>query len=238
MKNIPRGYVNPSELNAGSSIAFINYTGNYYHTENRINDSNYESAFISLNGGINFGKWQYRQQSNISMDNQHDTTVDHIRSYVQRPIDALQSQLVLGQQYTSGRFLSGLSFKGLSLMTDERMRPDSMRGYAPVIRGIAQSNAKVSVEQNGREIYQLTVAPGPFEISDLYPTNFDGNLTVIVTEADGSKHSTEVPYAAVPTSLRSGLSNYSIALGKTDLNHSENAFFSDLNFLFRLFIFD
>lgn len=230
MKNIPRGYVNPSELNAGSSIAFINYTGNYYHTENRLNGGNYESAFMSLNGGLNFGKWQYRQQSNISMDNQHNTTVDHIRSYVQRPIDALQSQLVLGQQYTSGRFLSGLSFKGLSLMTDERMRPDSMRGYAPVIRGIAQSNAKVSVEQNGREIYQLTVAPGPFEISDLYPTNFDGNLTVIVTEADGSKHSTEVPYAAVPTSLRSGLSNYSIALGKTDLNHSENAFFSDLNY--------
>ncbi|MEG2310352.1 MAG: FimD/PapC N-terminal domain-containing protein, partial [Chryseobacterium sp.] len=46
MKNIPRGYVNPSELDAGSSIAFINYTGNYYQTENRINNSNYESAFI------------------------------------------------------------------------------------------------------------------------------------------------------------------------------------------------
>lgn len=230
MHNLPRDYVNPAELNAGSSIAFINYTGNYYRTENKTSHKDYESAFLNLNGGINFGKWQYRQLSNISMNNEKETSVDHIRSYVQRPIDSLQSQLVLGQQYTSGRFLSGLSFKGLSLMTDERMRPDSMRGYAPVIRGIAQSNAKVSIEQNGREIYQLTVAPGAFEINDLYPTNFDGNLKVIVTEADGTQHSTDVPYAAVPTSLRSGLSNYSIAIGQTDLENSKDTFFTDLNY--------
>lgn len=230
MHNLPRDYVNSAELNAGSSIAFINYTGNYYRTENQINNIDYESAFLSLNGGINFGKWQYRQLSNISMNNEKETSVDHIRSYVQRPIDSLKSQLVLGQQYTSGRFLSGLSFKGLSLMTDERMRPESMRGYAPVIRGIAQSNAKVSIEQNGREIYQLTVAPGAFEINDLYPTNFDGNLKVIVTEADGTQHSTEVPYAAVPTSLRSGLSNYSIAIGQTDLENSKDTFFTDLSY--------
>ena len=231
MKNLPRGYVNPADLDSGSSIGFVNYMGNYYYTQSRLShQNNNESAFMSFNGGINLGKWQYRQQSNLSMNNQHDTTWRNLRSYVQRPVDKLQSQLLLGQQYSSGRFLSGLAFQGLSLQTDERMRPDSMRGYAPVIRGIAQSNAKVSIEQNGVEIYQITVAPGPFEINDLYPTNYDGNLTVIVTEADGSKHSTEVPYAAVPTSLRAGLSNYSLAMGWTDLDQTRDAFFSDLNY--------
>ncbi len=231
MKNLPRGYVNPADLDSGSSIGFVNYMGNYYYSQSRLShQNNNESAFMSFNGGINLGKWQYRQQSNLSMNNEHDMTWRNLRSYVQRPVDQLQSQLILGQQYTSGRFLSGLAFQGLSLQTDQRMRPDSMRGYAPVIRGIAQSNAKVSIEQNGREIYQITVAPGPFEINDLYPTNYDGNLTVIVTEADGSKHSTEVLYAAVPTSLRAGLSNYSLALGWTDLDQTDDAFFSDINY--------
>lgn len=231
MKNLPRGYVNPSELDAGTSIGFINYMGNYYYTESRLgNHLTNESAFVSLNGGINFGKWQYRQQSNISMNNEHETTWRNIRSYVQRPIDQLQSQLTLGQLYTSGRFFSGLAFKGLNLATDERMRPDSLRGYAPVIRGIAQSNAKVSIQQNGREIYQITVAPGPFEINDLYPSNYNGNLTVVVTEADGSTHSNEVPYAAVPMSLREGIANYSFSVGKTDQDTSLNSYFADLNY--------
>ena len=231
MKNLPRGYVNPADLNSGNSIGFINYTGNYYYSQSRIGlKQDNESAFLSMNGGVNVGKWQYRQQSNISMNNEHVTSWRHLRSYVQRPIDQLQSQLMLGQQYTSGRFLSGLAFQGLSLQTDQRMRPDSMRGYAPVIRGITQSNAKVSVQQNGYEIYQITVAPGPFEINDLYPTNYDGNLTVVVTEADGTQYSTEMPYAAVPTSLRAGLSNYSWVLGWTDLDHTEDTLFSDINY--------
>ncbi|MCY6410565.1 fimbria/pilus outer membrane usher protein [Acinetobacter sp. VNH17] len=231
MKNLPRGYVNPSELDVGTSIGFINYMGNYYYTESRLgNHLNNESAFLSLNGGINIGKWQYRQQSNLSMNDDHETTWQNIRSYVQRPIEQLQSQLTLGQLYTSGRFFSGLAFKGLNLATDERMRPESLRGYAPVIRGTAQSNAKVSVQQNGRDIYQITVAPGPFEITDLYPTNYNGNLTVVVTEADGSTHSTEIPYAAVPTSLREGISNYSFSAGKTDQNMGLNSYFADLNY--------
>ena len=76
----------------------------------------------------------------------------------------MTSVLTLGQQYGSGQFFSTLPYLGLSLQTDERMRPDSMRGYAPVIRGTAQTNAKVSIQQNGREIYQINVAPGPLKL--------------------------------------------------------------------------
>jgi hypothetical protein len=39
------------------------------------------------------------------------------------------------------------------------MLPYSQRGYAPVIRGVASSNAVVSVRQNGYLIYQQNVAP-------------------------------------------------------------------------------
>jgi outer membrane usher protein len=42
------------------------------------------------------------------------------------------------------------------------MFPDGMRSYAPEIRGVAQSNALVTVRQGNNIIYQTTVPPGPF----------------------------------------------------------------------------
>ncbi len=235
LKNLPRGYVSLEELDAGESIGFVNYSGNYYRTQSKFeHKQRYESGFVSLNAGVNAGKWQYRQQSNFSIDNDSHRHWNHIRSYVQRPIDSWASVLTLGQQYGSGQFFSTLPYLGLSIQTDERMRPDSMRGYAPVIRGTAQTNAKVSIEQNGREIYQISVAPGPFEIKDLYPTNFEGNLKVVVTEADGTVHTHDVPYAAVPNSLRAGLYNYNFSLGRTDLDRAQDAYFSDFNYEYGL----
>lgn len=69
------------------------------------------------------------------------------------------------------------------------MLPQSRRGYAPDIRGIARTNAVVTVRQNDRIIYETTVPPGAFVIEDLYPTGYGGNLDVKVTEADGSVQS-------------------------------------------------
>lgn len=38
------------------------------------------------------------------------------------------------------------------------MLPDSQRGFAPTIRGVAHSNARVSVRQHGYTIYETYVA--------------------------------------------------------------------------------
>lgn len=168
LNKIPRGYVNPAELNTGASLGFANYVANYYHVSYSGNDiDDRESAWLSLNGGINLGSWQYRQLSTLNWDKVNGSAWNNIRSYVQRPLPSLQSQLTMGELITNGRFFSGLNFNGVSLATDDRMLPDSMRGYAPTIRGIAATNAKVSVTQNGAEIYQTTVMPGSFEINDL-----------------------------------------------------------------------
>ncbi|MCP5832333.1 fimbria/pilus outer membrane usher protein, partial [Klebsiella pneumoniae] len=90
-----------------------------------------------------------------------------------------------------------------------------MRGYAPAIRGVAGSTSKVTVSQNGRQIYQTTVAPGPFDINDLYPTSYSGDLDVEVTGADGSVSRFSVPFSAVPESMRPGISRYGLAVGRT-----------------------
>ena len=56
--------------------------------------------------------------------------------------------------------------------------PDSQRGYAPVVRGIAQTNARVRIEQNGSLIYETTVPPGEFAIDDIYPPAMAAILTL------------------------------------------------------------
>nr|WP_044612048.1 fimbria/pilus outer membrane usher protein [[Enterobacter] lignolyticus] len=227
MQNLPRGYVPPDTLDTGSTLGFINYISNIYHVSYSGGSSNQDSAWLSLNGGLNIGSWQYRELSTLSWSHENGSSWNNIRSYLQRPLPSIQSQLAMGQLITTGRFFSGLNYNGVALATDDRMLPDSMRGYAPIIRGLATSNSVVSVTQNGNEIYQTTVAPGTFEIKDLYPTSYSGDLQVKVTGADGSVNTFSVPFSAVPDSIRPGLSRYQVALGRTR-DSGDNSLFGDI----------
>lgn len=230
----PRGYVDPSELEAGATLGFINYITNYYHVSysaDRVRDL--DSGWLSLSGGVNMGMWQYRQLSNVQWNRDSGADWHTLRQYLQRPLPAINSQLSAGELTTTGRLFSGLSYKGISLASDERMLPDSLRGYAPAVRGVAGSTSKVTVSQNGRQIYQTTVAPGPFDINDLYPTSYSGDLEVEVTGADGSVSRFSVPFSAVPESMRPGISRYGLAVGRT-VDAGDNSLFADLTWQYGL----
>lgn len=84
-----------------------------------------------------------------------------MNTYIQRDIQRLQGQLTLGDSYTPSDIFDSVQFRGAQLASDDNMLPDSLRGFAPIIRGIAQSNAQVTIKQNGYIIYQSYVAPGP-----------------------------------------------------------------------------
>lgn len=222
------GTVNASSLNSGESMAFINYNLNQYHVSYRKNQAkDLDSTYANLNGGFNVGLWRYRQQSSYRYDAEFGSHLDTSRRYVQRAIFPWRSELLLGEGFTDGHFFSGLGFRGIQLSSDDRMLPDSLRGYAPIVRGVAKSNARVTVQQGKSTLYETTVAPGPFAINDLYATNYAGDLTVIVTEADGSVSTFTVPFAAVPESIRPGLSRYSATLGRSRYV-GDNDVFSEL----------
>lgn len=65
-----------------------------------------------------------------------------------------------------------------------------------------------------------------FEINDLYPTGYGGDLQLVIKEADGSEQQQVIPYAASSNLLRSGTNHYSVTLGKLrkDQVESEPAF--------------
>ena len=100
-------------------------------------------------------------------------------------------------------------------LTDDNMLPDSLKGFAPVVRGIAKSNAQITIKQNGYTIYHTYVSPGAFEISDLYSTSSSGDLLVEIKEADGSVNSYSVPFSSdastIPTLMAITISNSTVS---------------------------
>lgn len=213
MNTKPRGYVDPKRFESGDAIGFVNYNASQYYASTTVSFQN--STYVSTNSGLNLGLWRLRQQGSMSYDPSNGYQWNSVRTYVKRALPGIRGELSFGENYTSGVFFSGVAYQGIELASDDRMLPESQRGYAPVIRGVARTNAQVSVHQNGQEIYRTTVAPGPFEISDLYPTSYNGDLDVTVLEADGTRSQFSVPFAAVPESMRPGASRYSFTLGRT-----------------------
>jgi len=231
MKSTPRGSVDIKELDAGQTMAYVNYDTNYYTSSALGFKTN--SFYAGLNAGVNFGLWRLHQQSAYSFTdggNSRYSRWNNIRAYAERPLPQIGSSLVVGQNFTSGNLLSSVGYTGVHNQTDERSLPDSMQGYAPVVTGIANTNARVVVSQNGNTIYQTTVAPGPFRITDLSPTSFQGDLTVQVFEANGQVSTFVVPFSAVPNSRRAGSSHYSATVGRVRQVQGANATFADLTY--------
>lgn len=81
----------------------------------------------------------------------------------------------------NGNFINdSVNFRGLKINSTEAMLPDSQHGFAPVIHGIARGTAQVSVKQNGYDVYQTTVPPGPFTIDDINSATNGGDLQVTI----------------------------------------------------------
>jgi len=211
-----RGYVSPENWDQGVPAALLNYNFNGYR--NHSGGVTQTSSYLGLNAGLNVGAWHLRQDSTLLVQSvTGGPTRSHwqnIDTYVRRDIPSMRAQLTLGDSYTNGDLFDSISVRGVQLATDDRMLPDSMRGYAPTVRGVAETNAKVTIRQNGIVLYETTVTPGPFVISDLYPTGYGGDLSVSVTEADGRVRTFAVPYASVPQLLRPGVSRFSVTAGE------------------------
>ncbi|WP_380180252.1 fimbria/pilus outer membrane usher protein [Kalamiella sp. sgz302252] len=207
-----RGAISKERWDSGVPAALLGYNVNAYSSES--GNSSYKSVYASLNAGLNIGSWYLRHNGSWNWQENGGGKYSASNTYLQHDVPALESRVLLGQANTSGTLFDTLPFSGIQLASNTQMLPNSLRGYAPEIHGIARTNAKVTVRQSSRVIYETTVPPGEFLINDLYPTGYGGNLAVTVHESDGSEQHFEVPYASVAQLLRPGNSRYAITAGK------------------------
>ncbi|WP_447870071.1 fimbrial biogenesis usher protein [Serratia fonticola] len=216
-RNNVRGYIPPERWDNGITAGMLNYSFSGSNSKNTESDANYSSYFLNLNSGLNIGPWRLRNYStwNYSENGRYrNNTWRNVSTYAQRSIIPLKSSLTLGDSYTEGDVFDGVGFRGVQLASDDSMLPDSMRGFAPTVRGVANSPAQVTIRQNGYEIYQTYVPAGAFEITDLYPTSTSGDLQVSVRENNGTVSQFTVPYSAVPILQREGRVKYALTAGQ------------------------
>lgn len=207
----PRGSVSPDRWDDGLNMMFLNYT--FSAANGHGSGDSRTDSYLNLRSGINVGPWRLRNYSTYS-NNDGTTRWNTISTSLERDIKTLKSQLRIGDGYTQSGVFDSVNFRGAQLYSDESMLPESVRGFAPVVRGIAQSNAQVTIRQGGNIIWQSYVPPGPFVIDDLYPTAASGDLEVAVREADGAVHQFIQPFSAVPVMQREGQFKYALAAGK------------------------
>ncbi len=207
-------YVDPSLWDDGIPAAMLSYNVSAWKNENDYGTE--DSVYAGFNGGVNLGAWHFRAQGNYSRQKDGGSNIDYQNRYMQRDIAALRSQLIIGESGTSGEAFDTVNLRGIRLYSESQMLPPQLASYAPTIRGVANSNAKVTITQNGYKIYETTVPPGPFAIDDLSPSGYGADLEVTITEADGSKHSFSQAFSSLVQMMHPGVGKWDLSVGQVN----------------------
>ncbi|MGR3885451.1 outer membrane usher protein [Pseudomonas sp. 1152_12] len=207
----------PSRWDEGVPGLLVDYnmTAQSSHQKNERSRNN-----ISGNGtlGANAGAWRLRADWQGRVDNEKEGAagnrkLEWSRYYAYRAIPALKARLVVGENYLYSDLFDSFRFTGAALNSDESQLPPNLRGYAPEVVGVAKTNARVVISQQGRVLYEALVAAGPFRIQDLNDA-VTGTLDVRVEEQDGSVHTFQLNTAGVPYLTRPGQVRYKLATGR------------------------
>lgn len=231
IKNTPYGYISPELWDEGVPALTLSYginastLRNSNHTE--LSSKNEQYYYGNLISSVKLDAWRLYTNSTLDSSSSNGTNWNNQSAYLQRSLAINLSQLTIGDVNTTGVMFNTTPVRGVSMYTDDRMLPDSMRGYAPTVRGIADTNALVTVMQNGNVIYETNVPPGEFVITDLNTAGYSGSIEVIIREANGTVRTQTIPYSSVPQLLRAGYSKYATTLGEI-----RNSNFSDNPLLF------
>lgn len=201
------------------------------NAQTRQNDGEGDQNTISGNGtlGINLGPWRARADWQGNYDSRADDQNLSgqkkwalSRMYLYRALTGIKARLTLGEDYLNSDLIDSFRFAGASVVSDDNMLPPNLRGYAPQVTGVAKTNAKVVISQQGRVIYQTQVAAGPFAIQDL-STAVSGDLDVRVEEQNGVVQTYRVTTANVPYLTRPGSVRFKFFAGKpTSYDHTAN----------------
>jgi outer membrane usher protein FimD/PapC len=229
--SIPQAYLEytsenwdpPSRWDNGIPGVMLDYNLNM---QNRQQQGEGDSRDLSGNGtlGANMGPWRFRADwqarvDHSSRDRQQQERWSWSRYYLYRALPQLGAKLELGENYLDTDIFDAFRFTGVSLKSDDAMLPPNLRGYAPEVTGIARTNARVVISQQGRILEETQVAAGPFRIQDINDA-VTGDLDVRVEEQDGSAQTFKVQTANIPYLTRPGSVRYKLAAGRpTDFRH-------------------
>lgn len=221
--SIPQVYVRP-ELKGiapqtlwddGIPALLMNYQASVTRTSYRnAGGHDNSNAWVQLSPGANLGAWRIRNVTNWQQQGEHGGQWQAVSTRAERGLYDWKSRLTLGEHYTPSDIFDSVPFRGAMLGSDDSMVPGSQYAFAPVVRGVARTQARVEVRQNGYTLYDGVVAPGPFALTDLTPPGSGGDLEVTVWETDGQAQVFTVPWQTPAIALKEGYLRYNITGGQ------------------------
>lgn len=213
--------VDPELWDYGENAAVINYSISGNHSKSRKSDFDTSNMYGNMSARLNIGAWRLYSSGSFNINKtkyEGFTDTDHSwdlwNTYMQRDIPTLKGTLQLGELSTSGEIFDSMPMRGFRISTNEQMLSRRERSYAPIIEGIANSNAQIIIRQNNHVVYTLNVAPGPFKLDNLPNFGDFGDLEVVIREADGTERIMNVPFSSVPNMLREGQYRYDFNVGR------------------------
>ena len=110
---------------------------------------------LSGNGtfGANAGPWRLRADWQGRIEDESYSRARRLewsRFYAYRALPAMQARLTLGENYLYSNVFDSFRFTGVALNSDDNQLPPNLRGYAPEVVGVAKTNARVIISQQGR----------------------------------------------------------------------------------------
>ncbi|MEM8105430.1 fimbria/pilus outer membrane usher protein [Morganella morganii] len=224
----PQSYINKDKLEAleqenwdnGIPALFVNYLFSAVNRQH--NGETKDSYYGNIQTRVNLGAWRYQNYSTWMNDDNNKNKWKNISNTLSRNINSLKSEFTVGNLYSSSQLFDSVKFRGIRLTTDRTMDPVSKTNYVPSISGMANSEAVVTVVQNGEIILRQSVPAGPFNLTEYYPMSNGGNLYVNVKETDGSEKNFIVPFSSISTLEKKGNMRYSISGGTYDSNNKGN----------------
>lgn len=148
----------PEDLWDDGIPAFLmNYSARTTQTDYKMDmEGRDSSSWVQLQPGINIGAWRVRNATSWQRSSQLSGKWQSAYIYAERGLYSLKSSLTLGQKTSQGEIFDSVPFTGVMLASDDNMVPYSERQFAPVVRGIARTQARVEVKQNGYMQQTLT----------------------------------------------------------------------------------
>nr|WP_255548649.1 fimbria/pilus outer membrane usher protein [Luteibacter sp. dw_328] len=191
----------------GGTAALFNYdlTG----LESRWGSRRSRYASANTETGFNAGDWVVRsRQVSTSIDGRHRTEV--LDTYAQRSFAEHGAVLQFGEINVVNPALPGAQITGVQVMSEQAL---ATPGAGAVVEGVAQSQGRIEIRQDGVLVYSTVVPAGPFVLRDIPRINRRADLDVTVAGAGG-----ESQHFVVPMSMAGAIApstGYSFALGRT-----------------------
>ncbi len=178
---------NVDGFSQGGVAGLLNY--DLFGTFNRYGGESSRYAAANTEFGINIDNWilRSRQVHSRSDGRVHSEMLD---TYAQRSFVQSRSIFQAGEISLVNPALNGAQIIGAQLTPEHGLL--SQLDNASV-QGIANSQARVEIHQNGALLYATVVQPGPFSISNIPRLTSQSDLEVTVIETSGERRSFRVP---------------------------------------------